>query len=510
MNDKKRKYYGAILGILAILLIGVPLSLAHGRQKLEQLPANSENEITNTVESSSAYLPMVLKNYPWLSSFGVEARNDMMLPDSKVYTATVDLGVNWVRINNRISWRMMQPSSGADPLDWSLLTNFEEELRAMKAAGLTPIVVIDDYPHWAVMNVRDDETLSSCAPIKQENFLDFANFVRQIVTRYSSPEFDVHYWELGNEPDVDPDLVAVDNEWGCWGNDNDPSGNYGGYYYGQMIKIVAPVIKVVDPNAQVWIGGLLLDRPDTPNCKPEVGQFNCPENFLRGILEAGAADYFDVVPYHSYPPYLNKRIDHDTNIDYGPWNSRGGGYLGKASFLRDIMDEYGVNKPLFINETGLMCRDSDAYCNSPSQEFFQMQADFVVRSFVRSKSAGILGAIWYRIDGPGWRYTGLLDGNADPRPVYNAYQQLNTMIYRSSYIGPVNYGSEIEAYSFQKGNQEIQIIWTKTDITSTVSVAKDSYIEAWDEYGNALTPVDNGTSYQFSVGFSPIYLILEH
>ena len=35
-------------------------------------------------------------------------------------------------------------------------------------------------------------------------------------------EFDVHYWELGNEPDVDPILVNSSSGFGCWGDIDDP------------------------------------------------------------------------------------------------------------------------------------------------------------------------------------------------------------------------------------------------------------------------------------------------
>ena len=120
----------------------------------------------------------------------------------------------------------------------------------------------------------------------------------------------MHNWELGNEPDVDPDLLPVDWGFGCWGNIDDPF--YGGIHYGEMIKVVGQAIKEADPTATVWLGGLLLATPETSD--PNNGK---PELFFKGVLEAGAAPYFDVVGYHWYPPYRNLVDDHD--LSEGKW-----------------------------------------------------------------------------------------------------------------------------------------------------------------------------------------------
>jgi hypothetical protein len=268
--------------------------------------------------------------------------------------------------------------------------------------------------------------------------------MRALVERYKEYEFNVHNWELGNEPDVDPDLVKPNNVFGCWGNIEDEK-YYGGREYGEMIKVIGRAIKEEDPLAKVWLGGLLLSSPY--NNDPRKGK---PERFLRGILEVGAAPYFDILPYHWYPPYLNKAIDHDMIGKFQDW---GGGAVGKARFLREIMAEYSVEKPLALNETALMCPPTVGgqqieYCNPPSDEFYLAQANFVIRSFVRGLSENVKGFIWYTLDGPGWRHTGLLHENNQPKPVYTAYQNLIKQLLYTRYIGQPSYGSRIEAYAF--------------------------------------------------------------
>lgn len=61
---------------------------------------------------------------------------------------------------------------------------------------------------------------------------------------------------------------------------------YGGVDYAEMLKVAYPSIKQADPNAQVMVGGLLLD------CNPNTG---CPNerstNFLAGVLQNDGGSY---------------------------------------------------------------------------------------------------------------------------------------------------------------------------------------------------------------------------
>jgi len=430
-----------------------------------------------------------MRDYPWISPFGVESNNS--LTPGTMLTRATDLGIGWVRLGaGRISWRTLQPAEGGD-IQWDLLTNFENELRALKAAGLTPEIVVGDSPRWATIRP------TSCGAIRSDKFDDFAQFMRALVARYSAPEFDVHHWELGNEPDVDPDLVPSDNGFGCWGDIDDPY--YGGRHYGEMLKVVGPAIKAEDPSAQVWIGGLLLDNPNTTD--PWKGK---PELFLQGILEAGAAPCFDIVAYHAYPTYINQRIDYDKIA--GPWTPWGGNVAGKARYLRQLMSPYGVEKPVFLNETALMCPYYYGWCTPPDDSFYQIQANHVVHSSVRGISEEVMGFIWYTLDGPGWRYTGLLDGNANPKPVYNAYQRLNIELQNTRYVGPVDYGNGVEAHGFRRGLEYVHVLWTGEDQTFTITVPLSEFVEARDREGTPITPTLVGSNYQLQVGLIPIYI----
>ncbi|NOZ05429.1 MAG: hypothetical protein GXP41_03630, partial [Chloroflexi bacterium] len=271
--------------------------------------------------------------------------------------------------------------------------------------------------------------------------------------------------------------------------------------YGEMLKVVGPAIKERDPDAKVWIGGLLLDTPNTTD--PAKGK---PERFLEGILVSGAAPDFDIVPYHSYLSYVGQRVDHDNAVG-GNWDSWGGNILGKARYLRQVMSQYGVDKPVFANETGLMCPEDTSSCTPPGTQFYEMQADYVVRTFVRGLSENVMGFVWYTLNGPGWRYTGLLDSNATPRSVYVAYQQLNTELDNAIYVGPASYGTGFEAYTFSKGAQMVDVLWAKQDVTMTATIPGSEFVAAFNRYGVPLTPAFTGTDYRLSVGFDPVYIV---
>lgn len=467
----------------------------NSRTVAEQNSLNGKN-----IDDYNIFLPLLMKNFPKKSPFGVEVFSYMVAENPRV-GYLVELETQWVRLNGKISWRELQPDEGG-PIDWDSLKSFEGELRYLQTINHIPVVVVDDYPHWAVKPfvhpVTGELTYSSCAALQDDKLAAFADFMSQLTKRYASAEFNVHNWEMGNEVDVDPTIVSVDNFYGCWGDISDPF--YGGRFYGEMLKIVTPVVKHIDPKAQIWLGGLLLDNPQTP---PSKGR---PELFLQGILEAGAAPYFDIVPFHTYPAYQNNRIDYELNPE-GKWFSWGGELVGKARFLRWIMSQYGVDKPLVVNEIGLTCPEFVWYCVSPSQEFFQAQADNLVRFLVRGLNENIDAYIWYAFEDPRWRYVGLLDFDSQPRLAYFAYKQLITHLDGMHYLSTIDYGAGLEGYSFGNKAQSVDIVWAQLDETLPITVSQTQFVNAYDLFGGQLdcTLVDGDC--ELSVGFSPVYVL---
>lgn len=505
----------ATLFILVLLLGSISLKNAIGPNQENSRIALAETtgKITGSQPNAQppVFFPIMWKYFPWSSPFGVEIQAPVV-SDPLLLDRATNIPIKWVRLNNRISWRLLQPNEG-DPIQWEVLSGFENELRALQAVNITPIVVVNQYPAWATA-YRSPGVPSYCGPMRSDKYQAFADFLSQLANRYKDHEFNVHIWELGNEPDVDGAYFGLppDNEYGCWGQATDLE-YYGGKAYGEMLKIAGPAIKAADPLAQVWVGGLLLNNPNTTI--PGEGR---PELFLKGILEAGIGSdypYFDVVPYHTYTIYNGRDIDYDNGNTDSPWfgDTWGGVIKGKATYLRSIMSDYGVQKPLFVDEISLICPVEyfPSACNPLDENFdafLQMQASHLVRVLVRGLSEALTGFTWYTLDGPAWRHSGLLDESYNPFPSYQAYQQLAQQLLNAEYIAPVDYGPDFEAYAFRGGSQVVQVVWTKTDLTGlTISIPQGSFVQARSRDGGLIPPVLVNGNYQVPVGFSPVYVI---
>lgn len=453
------------------------------------------------------FLPAIYGKALSASPFGFEVSSGA-LQNKAAFASAEALHAGWVRLNI-ISWREVQPDA-TSPYNWQAksLQMFERELAIANTLELIPLVIVDDSPRWAT------ETDTACGAIRRDAFGAFARFMVALVERYQSHPYNVHYWELGNEPDIDPSLVPQDHLFGCWGKISDPY--YGGEHYGEMLKVVTPAIKAADASAKVMIGGLLLNSPNTTT--PGHGK---PERFLEGILRALSPDayaFFDIVPYHLYATWAAPNKDYSGTDGFADWNSYGGIAPGKPQFLRDVMQKYGVAKPLFLNETSLTCWVAKPSCGplapldtTDMQEYYDGQAQFALRVSVRSLYAGVESIIWYTLNGPGWRNSGLLDAARQTRPAYSVYQKLIKET-RGMALPPSSvdeYGLELEAYRFNNDHQFVDVIWSRDAATHSILIPESKFVIAYTPTGQAIPESSlrrsNG-NVQLSVGLNGMYI----
>ena len=496
------------LSLLLIIICGMALGalLTPNRLSYSMGEKPHSEEVVSTLDYS-VYMPFVVDFSPYPSSLAVETLRDLGVYN-QLTSRLMELNAGVVRLSDRLSWRELQPNEG-DPINWSLLADFENELRLLKELGVKPVVVLNDSPYWATVYP------SSCAAVREDKFPAYAAFIQQMVAHFKSDEFNVHDWELGNEPDVDPTLVPLDSVYGCWGDINDTY--YGGRHYGKMLKFVAPYIRGEDPQAKIWFGGLVLAAPETTD--PNLGK---PELFLKGVLEEGAEDDFDILAFHGHTKYYGAMIDAEAFLS-GTWNAWGGGIVGKIKYLRDMLAAYDVQKPLALNEIGVGC-DTDIYdyCNPPIPHFYNYQADMLLRIALRVINQNVDGFTWYTLEGPGWRYQGLLDGGYNPQKAFTVYRELNRQIPDADYIGPVDYvpvgytippdgALPIEAYAFRKnGYKELHILWAKDNLSWKVLIPVEQFVNARKRVDDRIVTIDPGApvdgNYELMVGFTPIFL----
>ncbi len=373
----------------------------------------------------------------------------------KRLTLALDAGAYWIR-RNAILWSDVERTEGK--LNWSVTLDLEKEMALASSQGAQMVMIVRSAPAWAqkIPGVF-------CGPILPEKLPSFANFLYEAVKRYSVPPYNVLYWELGNEPDIDPALIAKDSPFGCWGDANDPY--YGGGGYAEMLKVVYPKIKEANPQAQVLVGGLLLDC-DPIN--PPEGKNCAPSRFLEGILEGGGGPYFDGVSYHAYDYYSGGQTYtnpnwHSSNQTYGPV------LVPKGRYLRSVLNANGAPGKFLINtESGLVCgRDgSEPDCLAP--EFEQTKASYVALANVSALAESLRGNLWYSLTG--WRGTALVDKNLQPFPAYQAYKTSADQILKARFVREITDFPGVRGYELERDGQRLWFLISADGQSHTVAL----------------------------------------
>lgn len=407
-----------------------------------------------------------------------------------------EAGAGWIRYNG-IRWDKLEPQEGVR--DWTQAIDLEARSQAVAQAGMNLIAIVLQTPSWA-----QEIPGHSCGAISPEKLEAYGQFMYDLVSRYSQSPYNIHYWELGNEPDIDPADVPATSAYGCWGDKTDAY--YGGGYYAEMLKAVYPQIKSADPQAQVLLGGLLLScDPENPPLSQAGDPQDCSSTrFLEGILRAGGGSFFDGISFHAYDYYQA------TGTKYGnAW--RASPNLGypvvyyKTHFLRDLLYDYGYpNKFLINTETALLCgRDqNEPYCQT--DEYHETKAGYVVQSYAIAKGENLRANIWYYYQ-KGWRASGLVGGDLQPYPSLQAYQFVGKILSGAlSWVQVTEY-SNVTGYKFiqptPQGYREIWIIWS-ADGNSTPIALPEIPAESYDTLGEPLV-----LTQMVEANLHPLYLI---
>jgi hypothetical protein len=427
-----------------------------------------------------------------ISIFGIEGNR---LTSVEISNASETLGSRWIRRNGAL-WSRIEPVEGER--NWNSASDLEAWLSAVSADGFEPILIVRSTPDWA-----QHLPGYSCGPVKEEKIEAFANFMHDLVARYSRPPYNVRYWEIWNEPDASSRNMDPESVYGCWGDPEDKY--YGGRDYGQVLQAVYPRIKAADPEAQVLIGGLLLDcdpnnPPIIPNGPSDIK--DCTSSrFLEGVLKSGAADSFDGVSYHAYDFYLAEMGKYG-NLNWASTSdTTGPSLIAKANYIQDLLDEAHLSGKFIMNtETALLCNIPGDEQTCSSSEFERTKADYLVQSYVSASQLGLKANIWYSYFG--WRSSGLVDGNRDPLPAYYAYLHASRQLGEARYTRAVDLAEGLQAHWFTSETRIIWVIWAESRPVAVTLPVGLSAIS--DTLGNPLLP-----DRELVIDTSPVYVFWE-
>jgi len=230
-------------------------------------------------------------------------------------------------------------------------------------------------------------------PVNDDNY--YALYLYRMVTAYKDY---AKYWEISNEPDFD----YTNHAWlppgepgNWWDNNPDPCQNAlkaPVFYYVRMLRISYEVIKTIDPEAYVAIGGLgypsFLDAVLRNTDNPDDGLITS-EYPLKG----GA--YFDCMSFHSYPHidgslrYWDNDIDDFVYTRHSDAAAEGVVILKKE--FQGVLENYGYGqtypeKPYIITEVniprvafGNYIGSDDAQCNFIIKMLVEVQKEKVAQ-----------------------------------------------------------------------------------------------------------------------------------
>jgi hypothetical protein len=338
----------------------------------------------------------------------------------------------------------------------------------------------------------------ACGPVRPDKLAAFGNFLHALVARYSQAPYNIKYWEIGNEPDIDYRLVGGDSAIGCWGNQDDPY--YGGGVYADMLKVVYPQIKSADPAAQVVVGGLLLDCD--PN-QPPAGKDCKPARFFEGVLRQGGGPYFDVVGVHAYDVFSGTL----GAFDQPNWNTASTSTSGptmavaaKVNYVRGLMAAYGVTgKFVANNESGL-----GSYATTTNATYETTKAYYVAEVYGTALALHLPANLWYSLDDD-WHHQALINPDLTARPAWVAYQFAAQQLGAVQFSQAVTGFPGVKGYMFNRPQDSLWLLWSQDGAVHSLTLpGTPASIHHVDSTALAV----NGN--QLSLGPEPLYVQWNH
>jgi hypothetical protein len=239
-----------------------------------------------------------------------------------------EMGFSWVK--QKLPWREIEGIEKGQ-YDWYRPDRIVE---AVEAEGLNLLVRLDQAPG---------------------DLNDFGDFCGAVAERYHGR---ISAYQVWNEPNLS-------REWGDLPPDP--------VHYTELLKVCYLAIKTADPDAIVVSAGLAPTGTNSLNAIPDT-------DFLQGMYDAGAADYFDVLgvnaPGYKAPPELSPEDAEKAQYGGGRWFA-----FRHVEDIRDIMVKNGdAEKQIAILEMGWTLDQVN-----PDYAWFAVdegtQADFLVRAY---------------------------------------------------------------------------------------------------------------------------------
>ena len=388
-------------------------------------------------------------------------------------------GISWLRLHDMdlaTYWAHVEPEK--DVWQWR-----DEEVKKAVDAGYYILGGFEATPPWASdapeslkkdaqQFYSDDSIWRMAWGYPPKNLDDLYDYVYRTVQHYKGS---IRAWEVWNEPHVDL----------FWKGSVDE--------YVAMSKVCYKAAKAADPNCIIVGGG---------------GLSIYALNWIEAVMKGGLLDYLDVFSIHGYA---------DDAIT--PANVENmGGSIGR---IREMMRKYGVEKPIWISESGFSCESffSDPELHTPSFSMANIVNDAgnVVRGYVTCISAGVEKFFWWRLRH--WDYSyhaiheqeSLVEYTRAPKATFYALAGLTERLGGANFKQSLDLAPYVSCKLFEGNSNATAVVWVAfaLDKDAMLSVDSSSSLALYDLMGNPM-PVQRIAGKQIvPVSHRPYYIVLD-
>ena len=326
-------------------------------------------------------------------------------------------------------------------------------------------------------------------PYNDENYL--AAYTYKMVTLYKDY---VRFWEIWNEPSLDLSNYKANlppghpESW--WDNDPDPCDmdiQAPVYHYIRMLRVTYDVIKTVDPDAYVTLGGVGYNSFIDVLCR---NTDNPVDGSVTPEYPLGGGAYFDAIGIHTYPHFdgstiflNNGQLVYERHSD-----AAADGIVLAKNGRQAVLDNYGYDgitypkKKYIITEINVPRLSFETFMGSA-----ESQRNFMTKALVTALSNQIhqlhiynLGDIEEEADADSWFDVMGLYGNLGATPPYNqvrneagiAYKTAADILFRTEWdslrSAQLNLPPNVRGGAVKNEVGEFTyILWAKTEIDSS-------------------------------------------
>lgn len=232
----------------------------------------------------------------------------------QIATALADLGSQGQRFN--LDWQYIEPQPPQNGVHSYHFSAPDSAYAADLAHGIRPLMVLVNAPKWAWGSGVPQGSQPFGMPPGPSHYDDWAAFVKAAARRYPQ----ALAFEVWNEPDA----------WPFWGRGVVPLSPAA---YTDVLHRAYDSVRSVDACTPV-LGGALAAYPSTVS-----GDHLSVDDFVGGMMRAGAASYMDAFSVHDYVT--------------GPAPPDGSRWAVPPGWVRAALAANGVKMPIWITEAGV-------------------------------------------------------------------------------------------------------------------------------------------------------------